>query len=543
MENVKKEKQWIFDGNKFWHDSILDGLEEISYEGKTHYAYRNLPNSLYESLIKSEEHWPDKNCIVDDEGKKYTYHQFLQIVDQLAGYLYHFYHVKQGAQVGVLLYNSLEFCASVYAINRLRAVAVPMPTKYRRQEVNSLIEKADLDGIIFHSDFSEWFREKEDKKFKMCMLKDVLCTLSHIPKPPIFLSKPEDAAVLMFTSGTTSSSKGVLIKNYNIMHAIAVYQKVFQITERDKTVIATPAYHATGLVALMGLFLYSGGCIWLHKFFDAQRIMKEVEEQRLTFIHASPTVFSFLLEQKEQYPKIPSIRVMACGSSNMPKQKIKELKEWMPKARFQTVYGLTETTSPATILPEDAAESIYLGSSGVPIPGVQFQICDLTGNSLPPMNTGVILVRGTTVTEGYYHREHSLIEGGWLDTGDLGYFNEKGFLYVVDRKKDMINRGGEKICSLDVENVLYEMAEIKEAAVVGIPDERYGEVPAAMVVIAESKLPTEEKILSVMKTQLATYQLPVKIEFCKKLPMTANLKIDKKKIRELLSKENMEEKQ
>lgn len=526
----------IYEGREFWPKPVLDGLKKKSIGNRTYEIYSDIPMSMYDSLYHTRNRVPDNICLVDDDGRRYTYRQFCKLVDDFSRVLCHIYNVTPGTHVGVLLYNSLDFCVSIYAISRLQAVAVPLPTKYREGEIHALILKADLKGIIFHRDYEKWFQNKDKEMFCICMGVNTINALSHLPEVPRLVSHLEKEAILMFTSGTTSHSKGVLLKNYNIMHAIAVYQKVFKITEKDVSLIPVPAYHVTGLIALLGLFIYTGGCIYLHKFFDAERVLKEVEKNNITFLHASPTVYSLLLERKEQYPKLPSLRMLACGSGNMPKQKLKEIGEWIPQMEFRTVYGLTETSSPATVFPENAVTSIHKGSSGCPVPGVQFQICDDNNKRLLPYQKGTIMVRGTTVISDYYRKKREEYFEDWLDTGDLGYFDKSGYLYIVDRKKDMINRGGEKICSYDVENILYAIPGIKEVAVVGIHDERYGEVPMAMAVLEKESCLKEEQIKSILEQKLAKFQIPVRIVFCKNLPMTANMKIDKKKIRELLSK-------
>ena len=279
----------------------------------------------------------------------------------------------------------------------------------------------------------------------------------------------------MFTSGTTSQSKGVIIKNYSIMHAIVSYQRIFQITDRDTTLIPIPIYLVTGLVALLGLTLYAGGTVYLHKFFDAKR-------------------------EKDSFPSLPSLRLLACGSSNMSKEKLTEIHRWLPCAVFHTVYGLTETCSPATIFPGDASTSSYIGSSGLPIPGTCFCILDDSGSQMQTGQVGEIAVRGTVLLDRYYQKgTGELDEDGWLRTGDLGYFNGEGYLFIVDRKKDMINRGGEKIWSFDVENELYRLDGIDEAAVVGIPHDIYGEVPVAAVKLSPESILTDQQIQDLLK--------------------------------------------
>lgn len=532
----------IIYGDRFWSDSVLDGLCSVTINSKSYETYKDAPISLYDSLVNSKNRLPNKCCIIDDLGTSYSYQQFFDLVEEFSRFLFHHYHAKPGSHIGLLLYNSIEFCVACYAINKLGAVAVPLSTKYKKTEILSLMERADLSGLIYDNDFSEWFNvdnSRITKDFTLSIKKSftqyALPDGSSCPDFPEYRQSPEDIAIIMFTSGTTSKSKGVQIANFNITHAMTVYKKVFQISEADKTVIPIPLYHVTGLIAVLGVFILSGGCIYIHKFFNAPRVLADIKEYGITFLHASPTVFSLLLERREEYPELPTLNIIACGSSNMPKRKIQEWNQWLPNTEFHTVYGLTETASPATIFPTDAAHSIYIGSSGHPIPGTQFKICDDDGNVLPFNQIGSIMIKGTVITPGYYKFSGSVQKDNWFDTGDLGYFNESGYLFIVDRKKDMINRGGEKICSFDVENVLYNIPGIAEAAVVGIPDDIYGEVPAAMIALESGIALTPDDIRESLQNKLARFQIPVKFLIADSLPVTQNLKVDKNKIRQLLS--------
>lgn len=541
MEN----KLSFVDGSLLWPEEIVKNMTSVSINGEVYQTYKNMPSYLYSALKHSAGLFPDKLCIIDDFGQGYSYNDFLTLVDNFSNVLYTNYHVQNGDHVALLMYNSIEFCVSFFALNRLRAVSVPFPTKYKRDEIFSLIDKSDLNGIICDSQFFKWFHQDDD------IIPYFLIQVTSRPDTyglPVFQSlqtfgalaepKPEDTAIIMFTSGTTSLSKGVTLANYNVMHAVSVYQKIFHITESDSSIIPVPIYHVTGLIGLLGLFIFSGGCVRLHKFFDAARILSDIKEFDITFLHGAPTAFFLMLAQKEAFPCLPSLRSIACGSSNMPKSKIKELHDWLPDAKFYTVYGLTETSSPATIFPGDAAVSPQIGSSGLPIPGTYFKICDEMRKEVLVGTIGSILIKGTVVLPSYYKLDTPLLTDHWLDTGDLGYFNEDGYLFVVDRKKDMINRGGEKVCSFDVENALYGIPGISEAAVVGIDDETYGESPAAMVAMAPGFHLTQADIQELLKGVLAKFKIPVKIIIADTLPLTPNSKIDKKKIRQLLSNNN-----
>lgn len=523
----------------YWPQKIWNDMQMKKIGAKEVITFPDLPLSLAHALNNSANRFRDKTAIVDNWHNKYTYASLMEMVNKFASYLHWELHIQKGSHVALMLYNSIEFCVAFLALNKLGAITVPLPVKYQKQEVLSLAKKANVSFVICEEQFAGWFEFDQGQSipcihplnhekaygFEYLFTKDF---------PQVDTAGTlEDSAFIIFTSGTTSKSKGVLLKNYNVMHAIVAYQRTLQIDCSDKTIIPIPIYLVTGMVALLGLFLFAGGTVYLHKYFDAKRVLQCAVDEKITFLHASPTVFSLLLSEKEQFPKIPTLRSFACGSSNMPPENIRRIKKWLPNVDFHTVYGLTETSSPATLLPNGAADSPYIGSSGVPVPGNQLKIVDKNGMEQDAGKVGEVLVSGSTVLEEYYQlQSEAITPDGWLHTGDLGYCNEHGYLFIVDRIKDMINRGGEKICSFDVENQLNCLNGILEAAVVGIPDKKYGEVPVAAVQSADPNW-TQEKIQETLKTKLAKYQIPIRIQFFDKIPKTPNGKIDKKTLRQL----------
>lgn len=531
----------MFAGETLWGDSWNRDLERREILGRTYILYHGAEKNLYDAVVKTRDKFPEKTALIDNYGRTYTYVEYMEKVDCFAQYLFEELGVRRHKKVGLMLYNGIEFCVAFLALIKLGAVTVPLPSKYKKPEVLSLAEKAELDGIICEKDFSKWFWEYAECTggflleageavygygFAGCEGKQIKFTKS--------MGEEEDDVIIMFTSGTTSQSKGAVLKNFNVMHAIISYQKVLKITETDKSIIPVPIYHITGMVALLGLFLYSGGTLYLHRQFCAQRVLQCVKDNQLTFIHSSPTIFILLLSEKDKFPELPSLRAFACGSSNMAKEKLKELHRWLPDMCFYTVYGLTETSSPATIFPGDAAVSPYIGSSGLPIIGTEFKILSEDGNEMTDGEKGEVVIRGSVVLDRYLNLQtKTLSEDGWLYTGDVGYFNSEGFLFIVDRKKDMINYGGEKVPSFDVENEIYKMPQIYETAVVGVPDPCYGEVVGAAVALHPGTVLTEEKIREFLKDKVAKYKRPKKILFLDEIPKTPNGKIDKRTIKKL----------
>lgn len=529
----------MYTGEMLWPKNLTEDMVDWQCsDGEMIRTYPDLPQNMYTAMIHTTNRLPDKTAIVDDEGRSYSYQNLYRDVKVCSYWLHQNMQIRKGQHVALLLYNSIEFCVSCLALNRLGAVVVPLPTKYKKEEILSLVKKSDVSLILCDEKFITYFDHspKEDLRvYKVTILNDPgryqdLCEKSDnlTWKEEADASAP---ALLMFTSGTTSQSKGVVLKNYQVMHAIVSYQRTLGIEEEERAILPVPIYLITGLVAVFGLMIYTGGTVYLHRFFDAGRVLEDIKRYQITFLHASPTVFTLLLEKRTAYKDLPSLRMFACGSSNMPPGKIQMLHKWLPHCEFRTVYGLTETTSPGTVFPMDANQSAYLGASGIPIPGVTIQIVDDSGREVEAETKGEIWIKGSNVASAYYPLTASASYDGWLKTGDIGYMNKDGYLYVVDRKKDMINRGGEKICSFDVENELLSIYGVEDTAVVGIADELYGEVPVAVVKLQEGSSLTETELKAILKERMANYKVPVKISIVDKIPTTENLKTDKKAIR------------
>jgi len=527
-------------GEELWNDSFLHGMEQRTFHGIDVLTYQNMPQSFYHILRETAERFKDKIAFCDNWERSYTFGQFLEMTDRMAAYLCETEGVKKGDHVGLLLHNSIEFCTAFYAVVKLGAVAVPFPSKYREPEIGALIGKADLDVLLYHEQFEEWVghyplegvglvrSEDEENGFGFRHLK-----MGGLPRREP-QGQLDDPVIIMFTSGTTSQSKGVVLHNYNTVHAVIVYQRLLGIVPEDKTIIPVPIYHITGLVALLGLFVYTGGMVYLYRRYDARRILDCIQKNHITFMHGSPTVFGKLLELKEEYPKLPSLRILGCGSSYMPIEKMKEFHRWLPNLTFQIIYGMTETSSPALVFPYDSPTSIYAGAAGKPIPGMEFKFLGEDGRELGAGEIGEIWIRGSVVMEYYYNLKTDPISGDhWLNTGDMGYYNEDGYVYIVDRKKDMINRGGEKIWCTDVEEEIHRIPGVKDAAVVGIPDEVYGESAAAAVVLEPGVSLTFEDIRDNLEKRIARYKIPVKIIFLEEIPKTPGMKTDKRLIRGL----------
>ncbi len=411
-------------GKDCWDTSITYKMETRKIHNRSIYTFHDLAHSPYEMLCATTLKFANKIAFYDDLNKSYSYQTFLSMVDELATYLYFEKKVKKQDHVGLLLHNSIEFCVAFYAIAKLGAVCVPFPSKYRENEVIQLIDKANLSHLLYSEDF-EYCSQFEGV---FSILKSIdekngygfrhLVYLVGMQAPSDY--NLNDKIIIMFTSGTTSQSKGVVLRNYNVMHAVMAYERLLDIKSWDKTIIPIPIYHITGLVALLNLFVFCGGTIYLYRKYDAKQILECIEKHQITFMHGSPTVFSKLLEYKEQYPNMKSLRMLGCGSSYTPVEKQKEFHKWLPHTKFLVIYGMTETSSPALIHANDTPTSIYSKAAGKPIPGVEIKIME-GSKECTTNEVGEIWIRGSVVCEEYYHMKSDAIdEENWLNTGDMG---------------------------------------------------------------------------------------------------------------------------
>lgn len=537
-------------GSMLWDDSITQNMENAVFNGIPVLSYTDMPDSLYHALKLSAERYPDKILFYDNWERSYTYREFLTMTDRMAWWLKNELQVTKGKHLGLLLHNSIEFATAFFAAVKLGAVTVPFPTKYKETEVAPLILKADLEVLIYSETFEDWMKPYEEAGIRLLKTENEetgfgfrhLLQRDFCEEEGVGDGNLPDEVIIMFTSGTTSQSKGVILRNYNVMNAVTIYHKILGVTPQDKTIIPVPVYHITGMVALLGLFVYTGGTVYLYKRYDSVRILDCIRQNGITFMHGAPTVYSLMLEHKKDYPELTSLRILACGGSYMPTEKLRELHKWLPQAKIQVVYGMTETSSPGIIFPGDAPTSIFAGAAGKPVPGLELKILDETGKEQEYLNTGEVWIRGNVVTGGYYKLDTKLIDSEhWLNTGDMGYRNEEGYVYIVDRKKDMINRGGEKIWCTDVEEELMKLTFIRDAAVVGIRDTLYGEAAAAAVVISGGQKVREEDIKKALEPKMARFKIPVKYLFLEGIPKTPGMKTDKKILRKMLEENDERE--
>lgn len=513
-------------------------MGSVTLSGREVYSFEGMRPSLYHLLAETAARTPDAIAVVDDWGRKTSFAELLAHVDNLAGLLVSEAKVAPGSRVGLLMHADLEFVVALFAISKAGATCVPVPTKYREPEVVSLMQAADLTALVAGEEFERWVPSLPLRPSEIVFARGVedgygfaeAEGFSSLCEPA---GGPDDAAIMMFTSGTTSRAKGVVLTNGNVIHAAMVYQRLMGTTPADSCLIPIPIYHVTGLIALLIQFVYVGATTYLHRLFDARRVLACVRDRKITYLHGSPTSFAELLPLRGEFPELPSVRCMLSGSSYEPVGTMRQFHQWMPTATFQVVYGMTETASPALLFPLDSPTSVFAGATGKPVPGVDAKIVDERGHEVPWGETGELLLRGACVTAGYFRHDNGEIEpDGWLHTGDVAYANEEGMVWVVDRLKDMINRGGEKVWCSALEEVLCEVSGVSESCVAGIPDELYGEVPVAAIVRDPGSDITGPQISEALVGRIAHFKIPVHYVFVDKIPQTRGDKPNRAAVRD-----------
>jgi long-chain acyl-CoA synthetase len=346
-------------------------------------------------------------------------------------------------------------------------------------------------------------------------------------------SSPDEIAALIYTSGTIGNPKGVMLTHENFLAECEATLEIITTTEEDRFVSLVPFFHIYGLAIGLVVPLFRGCSTFLIPQYSPRHFLRKLGEERVSILIAIPAQYHHLLLAAKQRPLTKKyLKYCICGAAPLPIEIIHAFREAFGVDILEG-YGLTETTSAVAVNPEGKTKP---GSVGLPINGVRIKIMDEHGNVMPPHTQGEIGVKGKTVAKGYYHlaeEMQELLPDGWLCTGDIGYQDEEGYLYITDRKKDIIIKGGFNISPAEIESLLVLHPKVKEAAVVGEKEKR-GREEAIKVYIVPNRGAqlTAEEIIDYCRTKLAPYKVPDRVEFRERLPKSATGKILRKELRQ-----------
>ena len=346
----------------------------------------------------------------------------------------------------------------------------------------------------------------------------------------------EDIHRLMYTSGTTGRPKGVMITHANVAWKNLAHLTEFGFTSADIGLVCGPLYHVGALDLTTTSLIAVGATTIIHRIFAAADVVDELERSRVTTVWLAPAMVNAIMALPDiEHRDLSSVRLIINGGEKMPIPLIERLQRTFPSAWFADAYGLTETVSGDTFLDRDSLVT-KLGSVGRPCLYLDLDIWDEQQRSVSPGERGEIVLRGPKVFKGYWRDPDATaaaFAGGWFHTGDIGVRDDDGYLYIVDRLKDMIVSGGENIAGSEVERVLYEHDAVLETAVVGRPDDRWGEVPVAFVVLRQDAGATTDELVDHCRRQLARFKVPKDVVFLDALPRNPSGKVLKRELRSL----------
>jgi fatty-acyl-CoA synthase len=493
---------------------------------------------------------PEKIVLTHD-GRKLTNSALLDRVNALAAALLDL-GIGDGDVVALLLYNRIEFLELVFAVNRIGAVFLPLNYRLAPAEWQYIVGHAQAKLVVTEPEFAHQVDgiSSDLPLLEYCVLVggdphegwlgyDDLIAMHEGDRVPVADIAGEHLQRLMYTSGTTSRPKGVLISHSNLMWKNLGYFVQFGWNADTVTAVAGPLYHV-GALDMGGLAtLHAGGSLVLQTKFEPRSLIQLIEENRPSTIWLAPAMVNALLqcEAELKAADTSSLSLILSGGEKMPEARLTQLLDLFPGLWFGDAYGLTETVSSDTVMPYEFMRT-KLGSVGKPLPHVRVRVVDEQGRDTDADEIGEIAIRGPKVFSGYWRDPMATaasFRDGWFHTGDMGRLDTDGFLYVEDRKKDMIVSGGENIATPEIERVLYEHPDVVECAVVGHADDRWGEVPHAYVVLRAGVELDVDAMRAFCLQRLAKFKVPRYFDALDTLPRTPSGKVLKRTLRALLS--------
>ena len=465
--------------------------------------------------------------------------------------------VGAGDRVAVMQVNCNEHVESYFATAKLDAILVPINFRARSEELTFMLNDSGVKAIILGQRYQDMLRSIKPELTTLehqitleapgegfVFYDDLLANASDEERFPT--ADGDDVTIIMFTAGTTGTPKGVMLSHNSFTSYILANVEPVDMDTAEKNILTVPLHHIAGVQAVMAA-IYGGRTLVLQRQFDEEGWMKLVQEEKVNRAMMVPTMLKRLMDRPafKDYD-LSSLRVITYGAAPMPLEVIKKAIVEFPNTRFINAFGQTETASTITMLPPDAhdiheGDPDYeqkmkrLGSIGKPLPDVEVRIVNEEGNDVSLGENGEIVARGDRLMKGYWNREEATKEtlrGGWLYTGDLGYWDDEGFIFLSGRAKDFLKRGGEMIAPEEVEQIIMSHPSVDEAAIIGIPDIEWGERVRAIVVRKPGEELTAEEVIEHCRPRMAGFKRPEDVVFIDELPRNPMGKVLKRVLRE-----------
>lgn len=483
---------------------------------------------------------PKKNILIF-EDHPITYLQLNQRINRLSNLLIEL-GIKKGDRIAVLLYNCPQYIEIFFSLSKIGAIMVPLNWRLAKPELEFILQDCTPCALIFESEFENIvtsirkdlslfdirYIELGDNCLDWALSYENSIYSKSFDDPFLnYYVGDEDPHILMYTSGTTGIPKGAVLSHrktfFNVLNADIFYG----LSSEDIMIVSRPMFHSGGLLVDSAPILYKGGTLILKKRFRPQEIMEAVERYRVTILELPATVYQFILNECDISKfDLSSVRCFFTGGERIP---IALLKEYLNRGIvISQIFGQTEASTITFLPKEKAIEKI--GSIGVPVFHGEVRIINKDGKDVSINEVGEIIIKGPTLMSGYWKRPDltsETIKDGWLYTGDLAKKDEEGFIYIIDREKDMYISGGENIYPAEIEKIYFTHPKIFDVAVIGVANEKWGEVGKAYIVLKPGETMTEEEALKFLEGKIGKYKIPKYVECVEALPKNASGKIQK----------------
>jgi len=493
--------------------------------------------------VQSERYGSKPFIISPDGPREITYQQLVECINRVVGSLRQ-QGVGKGDKVSILLPNIPEYAYIFLGAMKLGAVANPINIHLKAPELQFVLKHAESKVVVASADFLPRLQEVwqlRGKTLPVAVLdegdEDLYFQQAPVstPSPPAEVSS-EDEAELLYTTGTTGRPKGVLLTHSNLLSEAQFIIDGHKFTENDRSLCLLPFFHINGQVVNLISGLLSGGSIILPRRFSASAFWSTLVDYNATWFNAVPTIYSILLNRpKEEVEHLDLSKVQFGRSASAPLPvSVQEAFEERFHIPIIETYGISETASQVATNPREVNER--RPASVGKAQGCKVKIVNKEGQELPRGQEGEIVVRGKNVMKGYYKDPRATTEAlrdGWFHSGDLGYQDDQGFVFITGRIKELIIRGGENIAPREIDEVLYGHPKIQDAATVGIPDSFYGEEVKSFVVLKPGQQCSEKELLDYCRQRLAAFKCPKNISFLEEMPKSPGGKIIRRKLMEL----------
>jgi len=500
----------------------------------------SIPMLMSDGLRRNAAKFPLK-IAAQDRFREITYGELNARVNRLAHGLLSL-GVRRGDGVALSVGNCIEHLEIVFATAKIGALAIPLDVKWKALELGSVLAALEPGFILLQEDCTVEFAKAKTLK-NLDWLQPIALSADRSysgllagqsPDDPDVSVSEDDPFAVLLTSGTTGLPKGCLAT-----HRTFVFHCINNAIEKglgvhDKALLSSPIYFNAGRSFTLGI-IYFGGSMILHERFDAEQVLAAIERERVTYIGAVPTMCERMLQVLERKAyDTSSLRCLAITGGKVHPTVLEDLKRRLTPNIYRT-YASTDSGQMAISKPGDAESKS--NAAGRPVWCVDLRVVDEQDQGLKVGEVGEIICQSPLATHGYYKNPEATsasFRDGWFHTGDLGYFDADGYLYVAGRKKDMVKSGGISIYPLEIESVLYSHPDVLEAAVIGVPDEKWGEAVKAVVVAKPDAALAADNVLAFCKERLAAYKVPKSVAFRATMPHTEIGKVNKVKLKEMI---------